>query len=83
MAKGLSLLNADSGDSDQTGWMPNLIGVFAGFKTQIVRFVTRQLIFFSKAQTIFLNIAISLEAVKQQNKNAEDHSSAYLMIFER
>ena len=36
-------LHADSEDSDQTGWMPRLIWVFAGLKGNFVGFVMRQL----------------------------------------
>ena len=39
-------LHADSEDSDQTGWMPRLIWVFAGCNGYFVGFVMRQLIFF-------------------------------------
>ena len=37
-------LHADSKDSDQTGQMPRLIGVFAGRTGHIVGFVMLQLI---------------------------------------
>ena len=39
-----SFLNADSEDSDQTGWMPRMFGVFAGRTCHFVGFVTRRLI---------------------------------------
>ena len=39
-----SFLHADSEDSDQTGWMPRLIWVFAGNTCQFVGFVMRRLI---------------------------------------
>ena len=38
-----SLLHADSEDSDQTGWMPRLIWVFAGCTCHLVGFIMRQL----------------------------------------
>ena len=37
------LLHADSEDSNQTGWMPRLIRVFAGHKGNFVGFVMRRL----------------------------------------
>ena len=45
VAKDLSLLHADSKDSDQTGWMPRLIWVFAGRTCHFVGFVIRLLIY--------------------------------------
>ena len=36
-------LHANSEDSDQTGWMPRLIGVFAVCTGHFVGFVMRQL----------------------------------------
>ena len=36
-------LHADSKDSDQTGWKPRLIRVFAGRTSHFVGFVMRQL----------------------------------------
>ena len=44
VAKDPSFLHADSKDSDQTGWMPRLIWVFAGCTCHSVGFVMRQLI---------------------------------------
>ena len=44
VAKEPSFLHADSEDSDQTGWMPRLIWVFAGRTCHIVSFVMRWLI---------------------------------------
>ena len=41
------LLHANSEDSDQTGWMPWLIWVFAGHTDHFVGFVSRQLIMLS------------------------------------
>ena len=43
VAKETSFLQADSEDSDQTGWMPRLIWVFAGRTCHFVGFVTRRL----------------------------------------
>ena len=37
-------LHTDSEDSDQTGWMPRLIGVIAGRTGHFVGFVMRQLV---------------------------------------
>ena len=42
-AKGRSFLQADSKDSDQTGWMPRLIWVFAGCTCHFAGFVMRRL----------------------------------------
>ena len=39
------LLHADREDSDQTGWMPRLIGVLAGRTGHIVGFVVLRLIY--------------------------------------
>ena len=44
VAKDPSFLHADSEDSDQTGWMPRLIWVFAGRTFHFVGFVMRRLI---------------------------------------
>ena len=44
VAKDPSLLHVDSEDSDQTGWMPRLIWVFAGCTCHFVDFVMRRLI---------------------------------------
>ena len=44
VAKDPSFLNADSEDSDQTGRMPRLFGVFAGRTCHFIGFVTRRLI---------------------------------------
>ena len=41
--KGTSFLHADSEVSDQTGWMPSLIWVFAGRTCHFVGFVIRRL----------------------------------------
>ena len=43
-AKDPSFLHADSEDTDQTGWMPRLIWVFAGHTCHFVGFVMRRLI---------------------------------------
>ena len=43
IAKDWSFLHADSEDSDQTGWMPRLIWVFAGRTCHFVGFVMRWL----------------------------------------
>ena len=43
VAKDPSFLHADSEDSDQTGWMPMMIGVFAGRTCHFVGFVMRWL----------------------------------------
>ena len=43
VAKDQSFLHADSEDSDQTGWMPRLIGVFAGRTCHFIGFVVRWL----------------------------------------
>ena len=43
VAKDPGFLHVDSKDSDQTGWMPRLIWVFAGCTCNIVGFVTRRL----------------------------------------
>ena len=43
VAKDTSFLPADSEDSDQTGWMPRLIWVFAGCTCHFVCFVMRWL----------------------------------------
>ena len=43
VAKDPSFLHADSEDSDQIGWMPRLIWVFAGRTGHFVGFVTRRL----------------------------------------
>ena len=45
LAKDPSFLHTDSEDSDQTGWMPRLIWVFAGRTCHYVGFVTRRLKF--------------------------------------
>ena len=44
VAKDPTFLHADSEDSDQTGWMPRLIWVFAGRTGHFVDFVLRWLI---------------------------------------
>ena len=44
VAKDPSFLNADSEDSDQTGRMPRLFGVFPGRTCRFVGFVTRRLV---------------------------------------
>ena len=46
VAKVLSFFHADSEDSDQTGQMPRLIGVFTGHTCHFVGFVVRLLICF-------------------------------------
>ena len=46
VAKDPSFLHGDSDDSDQTGWMPRLIRVFAGCTCHFVGFVMRQLTWF-------------------------------------
>ena len=43
VAKDPSILHVDSEDSDQTGWMPRLIRVFAGRKDHFVGFVMSRL----------------------------------------
>ena len=45
VAKEPNFLRVDSEDSDQTGRMPRLIWVFAGYKCHFVGFVRRRLIF--------------------------------------
>ena len=45
VAKDPNFLHADSEDSDQTGWIPRLIWVFAGRTYHFVGFVMRWLIF--------------------------------------
>ena len=45
VAKDPSFLHVDSENSDQAGWMPRLIWVFAGRTGHFVGFVMRQLIF--------------------------------------
>ena len=71
VAKGPVLLQADSEDSDQTGWMPRLIWVFAGRTCHFVGFVMRWLILISwgtcaqedrKMKTLKLAIILSLLA---------------------
>ena len=52
VAKDPSFLHADSEDSDQTGWMPRLIRVFAGRTCHFVGFVMRWLICFAMKLTI-------------------------------
>ena len=44
VAKDLNFLHADSEGSDQSGWMPRLIWVFAGCTCHYVGFVMRQFI---------------------------------------
>ena len=44
VAKDLRFLHADSEDSNQTGWMPRLIRVFAGRICHFAGFVVRWLI---------------------------------------
>ena len=55
VAKDPSLLHADSEDSDQTGWKPRLIWVFAGHKGHFVGFVMRRLTLFC-TDLFFLHI---------------------------
>ena len=54
-----------SEDSDQTGWMPRLIWVFAGHTDHFVGFVTRQLIYIfrSKCQLPQLYVCKSYIAI--------------------
>ena len=59
VAKDPSFLNVDSEDSDQTGRMPRLIGVFAGRTCHFVGFVTRR-----------LSYVLSLAARLVKNKNS-------------
>ena len=54
--RSLSIIGAHREASDQTGWMPRLIWVFAGCKGHFVSFVMRRLIFYfvSRQQYWFL-----------------------------
>ena len=54
VAKDLLFLHGDSEDSDQTGRMPRLIGVFAGRTCHIVGFVVTRL----TLQTVFILLII-------------------------
>ena len=54
VAKDLTFLHGDSEDSDQTGRMPRLIGVFAGRTCHIVGFVVARL----TLQTVFILLII-------------------------
>ena len=56
VAKDPRFLHADSENSDQTGWMPRLIWVFAGRRCHFVGFVMRRLKFDQRATAIKLPI---------------------------
>ena len=64
VAKDPSLLHADSNDSDQTGWMPRLIWVFAGSTGNFVGFVMRQL----KSEMLKINNRCPEKQVCQNSK---------------
>ena len=53
VAKDPSFLHADSEDSDQTGWMPRPIWVFAGRACHFVGFVMRWLIWWNMKKNLY------------------------------
>ena len=61
VAKNPSFLHADSQDSDQTGWMPRLIWVFAGRTFHFVGFVMRWFSYLVKF--LYINFASALECL--------------------
>ena len=58
VAKDPKLLHTDSEDSDQTGWMPRLIRVFAGHTYHFDGFVTRWLICYNEIAKALPNIKV-------------------------
>ena len=73
-------LHADSEDSDQTGWIPRLIWVFAGYTDHFVGFVMRRLIYYSIMTKPFMWVAINKDARQLAHYGSQRLWSAFFVI---
>ena len=77
VAKDPSFLHANSEDSDQTGWMPRLIWVFAGRKCHFVGFVIRWLMY--RFQSCWMQRLSGWHSLSKDDFNRRD--SEYQTLF--
>ena len=80
VAKEPCFRHADSEDSDQTGWMPRLIWVFAGRTNHFVGFVMRRLIYITMWNTNTMGPTVSRRNKQISNQFTQFRTSPKVRV---